>query len=224
MVGSAGVAGASGVVGSAGVAGSTTVVGSAGILLSAGIIGSAGIVGGVGNVGCAACVGCIGCVNCVGCVGCIGCVGLNGAVGKIGKSQVTIRRAIPNLLVDDIRPRTRFYSGFLGFDIAMDEPGFTMFASPSNRTAQITVADANTPGLDRGVKDAQISVEVENVDALHAKARRRRPRDRLPAHQRAVGHPPVLRPLTGRNRHQRGAAPLENQARRARRSGRSPAP
>ena len=83
---------------------------------------------------------------------------------------MTIRRAIPNLLVDDIEEAHAFFSGFLGFDIAMDEPGFTMFASPSNRTAQITVADANTPGLDRGVKDAQISVEVEDVDALHAKA------------------------------------------------------
>ena len=55
----------------------------------------------------------------------------------------------------------------------MDEPGFTMFASPSNRTAQITVADANTPGLDRGISEAQVSVEVENVDVLHAKAIRR---------------------------------------------------
>ena len=83
---------------------------------------------------------------------------------------MTIRRAIPNVLVDDIEQAHAFYSGFLGFDIAMDEPGFTMFASPSNRTAQITVADANTPGLDRGVREAQISVEVEDVDALHAKA------------------------------------------------------
>ena len=83
---------------------------------------------------------------------------------------MTIRRAIPNLLVDDIGQAHAFYSGFLGFDIAMDEPGFTMFASPSNRTAQITVADANTPGLDRGVREAQISVEVEDVDALHTKA------------------------------------------------------
>ena len=84
---------------------------------------------------------------------------------------MTIRRAIPNLLVDDIGKAQAFYSGFLGFDIAMDEPGFTMFASPSNRTAQITVADANTPGLDRGVREANISVEVEDVDRLHEQAR-----------------------------------------------------
>ena len=83
---------------------------------------------------------------------------------------MTIRRAVPNLVTDDLQTARDFYASFLGFDVAMDEPGFTMFASPSNRTAQITVADANTPGLDRGVKDAQISVEVEDVDALHAKA------------------------------------------------------
>ena len=85
---------------------------------------------------------------------------------------MTIRRAIPNILVDDIAAAQAFYGGFLGFDIAMDEPGFTMFASPSNRTAQITVADANTPGLDRGVREASISVEVENVDQLQEQAQK----------------------------------------------------
>jgi len=86
---------------------------------------------------------------------------------------VTIRRAIPNLLSGDLAATRDFYEGFLGFDVAMDEPGFTMFASPSNRTAQITLADRNTPGLDRGVRQAQISVEVEDVDTLHAEAVRR---------------------------------------------------
>ncbi len=84
---------------------------------------------------------------------------------------MTIRRAIPNILVDDIANAHEFYAGFLGFDIAMDEPGFTMFASPSNRTAQITVADGS--GQDRGVAEARVSVEVEDVDALHAEAVRR---------------------------------------------------
>jgi catechol 2,3-dioxygenase-like lactoylglutathione lyase family enzyme len=86
---------------------------------------------------------------------------------------VRIRRAVPNLLADDLAQAREFFSGFLGFDVAMDEPGFMMFASPSNRTAQITVADATTPGLDRGVREANVSVEVEDVDALHAEAVRR---------------------------------------------------
>jgi catechol 2,3-dioxygenase-like lactoylglutathione lyase family enzyme len=83
---------------------------------------------------------------------------------------VTIRRAIPNLLATDLAATREFYAGFLGFDVAMDEEGFMMFASPSNRTAQITVADRNNPGQDRGVSQASVSVEVEDVDALHAEA------------------------------------------------------
>jgi catechol 2,3-dioxygenase-like lactoylglutathione lyase family enzyme len=86
---------------------------------------------------------------------------------------MTIRRAIPNLLSGDLAATREFYAGFLGFDVAMDEEGFTMFASPSNRTAQITVADKDNPGQDRGISVAKVSVEVENVDALHAEAVRR---------------------------------------------------
>ena len=86
---------------------------------------------------------------------------------------MTIRRAIPNMTVDDLAKSREFYAGFLGFDVAMDEPGFNMFASPSNRTAQITIADKHNPGQDRGVSEAQISVEVEDVDRLHAEAVRR---------------------------------------------------
>jgi catechol 2,3-dioxygenase-like lactoylglutathione lyase family enzyme len=83
---------------------------------------------------------------------------------------VTIRRAIPNLPVNNLAESREFYAGFLGFDVAMDEPGFTMFASPSNRTAQVTIVDKHNPGQDRGVSQAHISVEVEDVDALHVKA------------------------------------------------------
>ena len=83
---------------------------------------------------------------------------------------MTIRRAVPNLVTDDLGSTRDFYAGFLGFDVAMDEPGFTMFASPSNRTAQITVADRAQPGIDRGISETHISVEVEDVDALYAEA------------------------------------------------------
>jgi catechol 2,3-dioxygenase-like lactoylglutathione lyase family enzyme len=86
---------------------------------------------------------------------------------------MTIRRAVPNLVSGDLASTREFYAGFLGFDVAMDEPGFTMFASPSNRTAQISVADRAQPGVDRGISEAQVSVEVSDVDALHAEAVRR---------------------------------------------------
>jgi catechol 2,3-dioxygenase-like lactoylglutathione lyase family enzyme len=80
---------------------------------------------------------------------------------------VTIRRANPNLAADDLTAARDFYAGFLGFDVAMDEPEFLMFASPENPTAQITVGRA------RGVPEAQVSVEVDDVDGLHAEAVRR---------------------------------------------------
>jgi catechol 2,3-dioxygenase-like lactoylglutathione lyase family enzyme len=86
---------------------------------------------------------------------------------------VTIRRAIPNLLAADLAASREFYADFLGFEVAMDEEGFTMFASPSNRTAQVTVAAADGRGLDRGVREARVSIEVDDVDAVHADAVRR---------------------------------------------------
>jgi catechol 2,3-dioxygenase-like lactoylglutathione lyase family enzyme len=83
---------------------------------------------------------------------------------------MTIRRVIPNMLVDDLAASREFYAGFLGFDVAMDEEGFTMFASPSNRTAQVTIAARDGEGLDRGVREASVSIEVADVDAVHADA------------------------------------------------------
>ena len=46
----------------------------------------------------------------------------------------------------------------------MDEAGFVMYRSPSNPTAQITTADLKVEGQDRGIKDANVSVEVEDAD------------------------------------------------------------
>jgi catechol 2,3-dioxygenase-like lactoylglutathione lyase family enzyme len=39
---------------------------------------------------------------------------------------MTIRRAIPDLLAADLGASREFYAGFLGFEVAMDEEGFTM--------------------------------------------------------------------------------------------------
>jgi catechol 2,3-dioxygenase-like lactoylglutathione lyase family enzyme len=80
---------------------------------------------------------------------------------------VSIRRAVPLLSAKDLDAARGFYAGFLGFDVAMDEAGFMLFASPSNPTAQIIVGEA------RGVTEADVTVEVSDVDALHAEAVRR---------------------------------------------------
>ena len=69
---------------------------------------------------------------------------------------MSIRRAIPlaPALPGDLAASRDFYAGFLGFDVAMDEEGFTTFASPSDGMAEITVADKDNPP----VRTAVISV------------------------------------------------------------------
>lgn len=86
--------------------------------------------------------------------------------------DVTIRRAIPNVVSEDLDSSRAFYEGFLGFEVAMDEEGFVMFASPSTRTAQVTAAAQSGPGQDLGIRQVHMSVEVADVDATHALAER----------------------------------------------------
>jgi catechol 2,3-dioxygenase-like lactoylglutathione lyase family enzyme len=83
-----------------------------------------------------------------------------------------INRAIPNLLSQDLDATRDFYEGFLGFRLAMDEEGFLMFASKENPAVQLTVASPEG-GLDRGVAEARVSIDVGDVDAVHAEAVRR---------------------------------------------------
>ena len=85
---------------------------------------------------------------------------------------MTIRRAVPNLLSRDLDASRDFYEGFLGFRVAMDEEGFMMFASRENSAVQLTVASPDG-GLDRGVAEARVSIDVGDVDAAHAEAVRR---------------------------------------------------
>ncbi len=52
---------------------------------------------------------------------------------------MTIRRCVPNLVSGDLGASRGFYAGLLGFEVAMDEDDLTMYRSPSNPTAQVTV-------------------------------------------------------------------------------------
>jgi uncharacterized glyoxalase superfamily protein PhnB len=78
--------------------------------------------------------------------------------------DVTIRRAVPN--VRSKRPtQTRdFFVRLLGFEVAMDLGWVVTVASPMNSSVQVTIIgndDMAAPG---------ISVEVDDVDAVHARA------------------------------------------------------
>lgn len=86
---------------------------------------------------------------------------------------MTIRRAVPNLVSSDLAASRGFYEGMLGFEVAMDEDDLTMYRSPSNPTAQVTVVTASENAWDPHVHRSRLSVEVDDVDAVHAEAVRR---------------------------------------------------
>jgi catechol 2,3-dioxygenase-like lactoylglutathione lyase family enzyme len=77
---------------------------------------------------------------------------------------VTISKAVP--IIRSNRPaETRdFFVDLLGFEVAMDMGWVTTVASPTNPSAQVSIVgndDMAAPG---------ISIEVADVDAVHAKA------------------------------------------------------
>jgi catechol 2,3-dioxygenase-like lactoylglutathione lyase family enzyme len=82
---------------------------------------------------------------------------------------MSIRRVVPNIASDELDACRDFYTGLLGFQVAMDMGWIMTFASPGNPTAQISVLreDASAPVV------PQITVEVADVDAVHAEAVRR---------------------------------------------------
>ena len=75
-----------------------------------------------------------------------------------------IRRAVPNLRSERPEETRAFLMTLLGFEVAMDMDWVVTLASPSNREAQITIISNNDPAA------PGISIEVDDVDAVHAKA------------------------------------------------------
>jgi catechol 2,3-dioxygenase-like lactoylglutathione lyase family enzyme len=77
---------------------------------------------------------------------------------------VTIGRAVPNIRSDQPVETRDFFVDLLGFEVVMDMGWVTTLASPTNPSVQVTVIgndDMAAPG---------ISVEVPDVDAVHARA------------------------------------------------------
>lgn len=82
---------------------------------------------------------------------------------------MTIRRVVPDISSERLDESREFYTGVLGFELVMDM-GFVMtFASPTNPTAQITIMR----GEGSSKLTPQVTVEVADVDAVHAEAVRR---------------------------------------------------
>ena len=71
---------------------------------------------------------------------------------------------MPNIKSDRPTETRDFFVDLLGFEVAMDIGWVVTLASPTNRSAQVTIVgndDMAAPG---------ISVEVPDVDAVHATA------------------------------------------------------
>jgi uncharacterized glyoxalase superfamily protein PhnB len=75
---------------------------------------------------------------------------------------MTIRRVVPNVQSSEIEAGVAFY-GLLGFDEVMNLGWVVTMASPSNPTAQVTLVGPDQSGI-----HADMSVEVDDVDAAHA--------------------------------------------------------
>jgi catechol 2,3-dioxygenase-like lactoylglutathione lyase family enzyme len=77
---------------------------------------------------------------------------------------VTIGRVVPNVRSGRPTETRDFFVGLLGFEVAMDMGWVVTVASPTKPAAQVTIVgndDMAAPG---------ISVEVDDVDAVHARA------------------------------------------------------
>jgi catechol 2,3-dioxygenase-like lactoylglutathione lyase family enzyme len=77
---------------------------------------------------------------------------------------MTISRAVPNIRSERPAETRDFFVGLLGFEVAMDMGWVLTLASPTDPAVQVTVIsndDMAAPG---------ISVGVDDVDAVHAKA------------------------------------------------------
>jgi catechol 2,3-dioxygenase-like lactoylglutathione lyase family enzyme len=80
---------------------------------------------------------------------------------------MSIKRVVPDIVSDRIDESREFYTEFLGFDLAMDMGWVLTFVSPSNPTAQITLVRG---GSEKTTGHPNLSIEVEDVDAVHAEA------------------------------------------------------
>lgn len=73
-------------------------------------------------------------------------------------------RAVPNIKSDRPAETREFFVELLGFEVAMDIGWVVTLAAPDNRSVQVNIIandDMAAPG---------ISVEVPDVDAVHARA------------------------------------------------------
>jgi predicted enzyme related to lactoylglutathione lyase len=79
---------------------------------------------------------------------------------------VAVRRVVANVFDADPSSTREFYVGLFEFEVAMDMGWIATLASPGNQSAQISVFEQGA----EGDRDPFVSIEVDDVDAVHARA------------------------------------------------------
>jgi catechol 2,3-dioxygenase-like lactoylglutathione lyase family enzyme len=79
---------------------------------------------------------------------------------------MSIRRVVPDITCNRIHESRKFYTEVLDFDVPMDMDWVVTLVSPSNPTAQITLVQE----IGSAEPQPNITIEVDDVDAVHAKA------------------------------------------------------
>lgn len=82
-------------------------------------------------------------------------------------TKYDIRRVVPNISSNCLQESVVFYTEFLGFRVAMDMDWIVTLVSPTSATAQISLLKGEPP---RGNNAIALSIEVADVDSLHAAA------------------------------------------------------
>src|SRR5579871_4585646 len=81
---------------------------------------------------------------------------------------MNIRRIVPNIQSERIDESRKFYTEVLGLTVAMDMGWIVTLVSPTNPTAQLSLLRGPTPAAPQ--TQMTLSIEVADVDAVHAKA------------------------------------------------------
>ena len=79
---------------------------------------------------------------------------------------MAVRRIVPNFTAHEPGPSRAFYEGVLGLELVMDLGWIATFAAPGNPTAQLSVMGEDASAT----VQAEVSIEVDDVDAAHAAA------------------------------------------------------
>ncbi len=79
---------------------------------------------------------------------------------------MSIRRVVPDISCDRLEESRGFFVNVLGFEVAMDMGWIVTLVSPETPTAQISLF----PRGDGSETAPSITVEVDDVDALHETA------------------------------------------------------